>query len=63
MPLAFASSSVRPALAISGSVKMAPGIVTQSNSALWPAITSATISPSFVALWASIGGPLTSPIA
>jgi hypothetical protein len=42
----FASTSVRPTVAISGSVKMAPGIATQSNAALWPAMISATTSPS-----------------
>src|SRR5881397_2714149 len=29
----------------------------------WPAMTSAAIIPSFVALWARYGGPTTSPIA
>jgi hypothetical protein len=63
MPLAFASSAVRPTVAISGSVNTAPGIEAQSFAALWPAMTSATTSPSFVALCASSGGPDTSPMA
>ena len=62
-PFAFASSSVSPVDAISGSVKTTAGIVRTSNAALWPAMISATTSPSLVALCASIMPPITSPIA
>ena len=41
----------------------AAGIATQSLAALCPAMTSATTSPSFVALCASIGTLEQSPIA
>ncbi len=63
MPFSLACCSPRPAVAISGSVKMAAGIATQSLAAFWPAMTSATTSPSFVALWASIGRLEQSPTA
>jgi hypothetical protein len=63
MPRERACSSVNPTVAISGSVKTTPGIAAQSLAAGWPAITSAQTSPSLEALWASIGGPLTSPMA
>ena len=49
-PAFRASSSERPVVATSGSVKMAAGSATQSRAALRPAITSAAISPSLEAL-------------
>ena len=62
-PRCFASSAVMPADATSGSLKMTAGMQRTSNSALCPAITSATTSASRDALCASIGWPATSPIA
>ena len=57
IPCARASSSERPTVATSGSVKMAAGMATQSRADFLPAMTSAAISPSFEALCASSGGP------
>src|SRR5262249_26008551 len=49
--------------AISWPVTPTAGIARTSNAASWPAMISATTSPSLVALWASIMPPITSPIA
>ncbi len=62
-PSRFAWSAVRPAQAISGSVKTTAGMAALSNAAGSPARTSAATLPSCDALWASIGSPATSPIA
>src|SRR5881409_3416305 len=62
-PWAVASASWSPTVAISGSVKIAAGIAWTSSSTGWPAMTSAAVRPSFVALCARNGGPITSPIA
>ena len=42
---------------------LAAGIATQSLAALWPAMTSATTSPSLLALCANIGTDEQSPMA
>ena len=62
-PTAFASSGDRPAVTISGSVKQTAGMQRLSQARLWPATISATISPCAIARCASIGSPVTSPMA
>ena len=52
LPCDFACVSVRPTVAISGSVKTTAGMPRASWAALCPAITSAATSPSFIALCA-----------
>ncbi len=59
----FASVSVSPHHAISGSVNTTAGIAFGIKTDFLPARTSATTLPSWVALCASIGSPATSPIA
>ena len=64
IPSCLSSASVGPAHAISGSVNITAGIAFGSNDDdLSPEITSAATFPSCVALWASIGSPVISPIA
>ena len=62
-PCFFASSSVRPTHATSGSVYATDGMTFASKCALCPATASAATCPSCTALWASIGWPTMSPIA
>ncbi len=59
----FASVSVSPHQAISGSVNTTAGMALGSKTLFFPASTCATTRPSCVALWANIGSPATSPIA
>src|SRR5690242_5037546 len=62
-PLAFASSSVSPTQATSGSVYATDGITRASKNDFSPAAASAATCPSCTALCASIGCPTMSPIA
>src|SRR5581483_2774555 len=62
-PSFSACVAVSPAQAISGSVNTTAGIAFGSNATLWPAICSMAVRPSCDALCASIGSPMTSPIA
>jgi hypothetical protein len=62
-PCSFASVSVSPAQAISGSVKTTAGMAAGSKATLWPAMASAATRPSCEALCASIGSPVMSPMA
>ena len=60
---AFASASVSPTVAISGSVNTTAGMPRTSKAVARPAITSAATSPSLDPLCASMGSPATSPTA
>ena len=63
IPWRFASDSVSPHQAISGSVKTTAGMALGSNATLCPAMASTATVPSWLALWASMGSPATSPMA
>ncbi len=62
-PLFFASSSVTPTHATSGSVYATDGITRASKKLFCPDAASAATWPSWTALCASIGWPTMSPIA
>ena len=63
MPFSFASSSVIPTDAISGSVYTQPGTTFTSTDTSFPASCSATWIPWALAAWASCAPKIRSPIA